>query len=134
MPKRDAAVVPDAAPIPCTFDDVSYNGHDYELVEEDLTWDEARTSCAAGGGYLLEINDANENALAEGLLVGFFHVWIGLRDSGGENYRWLDGSRPAYTNWGTVNANNDCVALYAENGRWDTRACSERRWSVCECD
>jgi len=46
------------------FDNVySYNGHTYAVTKDDMmTWEEANTLSDQHGGYLVTINDAQENA------------------------------------------------------------------------
>jgi len=61
------------------------NGHYYDLVRGDVTWDEARVLAAQGGiggaqGHLATISDAAENGFVR-TLEGNFDKWIGFTDS-----------------------------------------------------
>jgi hypothetical protein len=118
------------------YDDEIFDGHSYRLVAMGLTWAAAQANCAVDGGHLLKIESAAENQRAEELLVGLFHVWIGLRDvQANDTYRWVDDTPlQGFANWGNANGSLDCVGLYAENGQWNTRDCSSNEWVVCECD
>ena len=130
----DAAAV-DAA-VRCDFDDVELMGHRYEQLAQPQSWAQARDTCRARGGYLLKIDSADENAAAELLLVGFFHVWIGLHDRlGDDQWMWADGTPLAgYTNFDVVSNAEDCVGLSSVDGRCDTRPCNAMLMAVCECE
>jgi hypothetical protein len=124
------------------------NGHWYQLVNENLTWNEARSRATALGGYLATLTSAGENNWVEqnvlrGAGVGE-NAWIGGADlalSG--QWSWVEGPEAgqifwtrssgalAFTNWGTVNdpgstnePNNCCagpeywLAINPISGRW----------------
>ena len=73
----------------------TYNAHQYEVVRENRSWNAAKACAAARGGYLLSIDNAQEQAAV------FLHVrdsaGISLTntiapDGGGIPYVWIGGS------------------------------------------
>jgi hypothetical protein len=71
---REAGRVPLARPPVVTFD-----RHDYALIEDPKTWMEAKEHCERMGGHLLILDDAKEEAFILSNLgkIGF---WIGATD------------------------------------------------------
>jgi gliding motility-associated-like protein len=99
-------------------------------------WNTASNQAAAVGGYLVSINDANENAnvLAAAQAQGFSGgIWIGFSDSGVEgNWVWTNGSSNSYTNWNGGEPSNsggfpcytdeDGAIMQLSNGFWNDLA------------
>lgn len=127
----------------CT-DGHAYGGHCYRETEK-MTWAEAAVQCAVSwGGYLVTINDAEENEF----LTAAFHgnKWIGLSDRQNEreksrdNWLWFQGSSD-YANWDDGEPNNsgdeDCIELYTSGGsegEWNDEKCSDKNHAICEYD
>ncbi len=108
------------------------DGRYYEYVTEALTWTDAREAAAARRhrgvpGRLVVITSATQNAFVHGLIGGEDQrAWIGLTDEAEEgDFRWVDGTRPGYTNWSPGEPNNaDDNEHYGEmlpNGRWNDK-------------
>ena len=81
---------------------MSYNGHDYERFDYNLSWSEAKAFCAARGGHLVTITDAAEQAkvveLLDGCPMGWYH--IGCTDPGQSGtWSWINGEAFTYSNW-----------------------------------
>ena len=102
-----------------------------------LTWAEARAHCESlGGQQLAKIDSAEADASYALLLDGLANssprfFWIGGSDSYSEgDWRWLDGSRISYFNWGLAqpadSGNEDCLAIYPDGGHW--------RWQDSGCE
>jgi hypothetical protein len=56
---------------------ITYRGHQYVLVEEELTFDQARHLAEQVGGYLVEPDDPQENQFLRSL-AGSNGIWIGV--------------------------------------------------------
>lgn len=85
------------------------NGHQY-IITEIMSWQEAQKLAEKIGGYLVTINDENENNwLVENCLsdnTDFF--WIGLNDEEQEgNFIWVNGEAINYLNWAEGEPNNN---------------------------
>jgi len=93
------------------------------VIIEGPTWEEAEANANALGGYLVTINDAEEN---KWLIDNIGHgKWIGINDKAQEGiFTWSSGETVEYTNWAQGEPNNaggmqDYGWLQFEDGRWD---------------
>ena len=94
-----------------------FGGHTYEVIEEALSWTEARDTAKSWGGKLAQIESSAENAAVFKFLMNASkswsdiyiapdggdaaYVWIGANDRAKEGtWKWSDGSSLKYTNWG----------------------------------
>ena len=90
---------PPAEPTPQPSESLTYNGSEYLLLDEALTWEEAQARAQSLGGNLVTVNDAAEEAW---LKQSFSNesAWIGISDSAQEgDFRWASGEAVDYTNW-----------------------------------
>lgn len=88
--------------IPISQTPVPYGGHYYQVFEhpEGIEWDDARSQCEALGGYLVIINDADENDFLTSLGAAKRQFHLGASDADTEgDWRWVDGSPMTYQNW-----------------------------------
>lgn len=77
----------------------SFQMHRYLLVEDPVTWKEAKAACEAIGGHLVTIGNKSENDFVRSLAAGK-SVWLGLTDEGKDGkYRWIDGLAVRFTGW-----------------------------------
>ena len=76
-------------------------GNSYYALVDGPTWEEARSNAIKLGGDLVVINNIKENELVSSLFMEKEgRVFIGLTDSQEEgNWKWVDGSKPKYTQW-----------------------------------
>lgn len=84
------------------------NGHYYEFVAGNVSWDEARTAASGRSfngrtGYLATITSLEENNFVRGLLNGN-NAWLGGSDAATEGtWQWVTGPEANnsvnYTNW-----------------------------------
>jgi hypothetical protein len=78
----------------------------YEYVNQETTWHDARDYCAARGGHLVTIQDADENELVD-QLAGDGRPWLGATDEVEEGtWVWVTGEPWEYTKWGTNQPDN----------------------------
>merc|ERR1712154_448474 len=81
------------------------SGSCYHKSIFSLTWLESVEYCNSLGGYLLEINSAEEQQLIESLVTMESGVayWIGLHKREDSRWEWQESkSEPTFTNWGEV--------------------------------
>ena len=83
-----------------------YNGHRYEILDQETTWSDAKRACEAAGGHLVSITDAEEQKFIETLLEksGLEHYWIGMYRNQ-DVYMWLTEEKSDYSNWNTGEPN-----------------------------
>ena len=89
-------------PPPISQTPVPYNGHFYQIFEhpDGIEWDDARAQCEALGGYLVIIDDAEENDFLTSIGVAKRRFHLGASDADIEgDWRWIDGSPMTYQNW-----------------------------------
>ena len=88
------------------------NGNTYEVVVNDsLSWDDARSAAQAAGGDLATITSQAEQSFVESILgsasapTGSY--WFGLRETLTEGvYQHVSGESSSFTNWMTGEPNN----------------------------
>ncbi|MCR4892255.1 MAG: C-type lectin domain-containing protein, partial [Lachnospiraceae bacterium] len=81
---------------PYLEDDVAI--HRYEVIQADLTWEEAAEDCRRRGGYLVRINSYSEENEIEELLKRNNQeklvIWLGGRLNPADgHYHWFDGEK-----------------------------------------
>ncbi|KAF1494890.1 Collectin-12, partial [Eudyptula minor novaehollandiae] len=114
----------------------------YFSIEREI-FEEAKLFCEEKASHLVIINNKEEQQWIKRQILGKGSFWIGLTDSKKENeWRWLDGSLPVYTNWKTGQPDNwshghgsgeDCAGLiYA--GLWNDFYCEDDNNFICEKD
>lgn len=95
------------------------NGHYYDVIVEQLTWEEAKQiaedlSYLGRPGHLATINSAEENAFLTEYALGFSEqasYWLGgfqpmnSEEPGGE-WQWVTGEEWSFTKWDTPNPSN----------------------------
>ena len=114
-----------------------YTGHVYEfytLPESEwesgpITWQQAERRCEWKGGHLAVIESSTENFLLYSAMKakGYENAYFGFSDESPEgNWKWVDGTSTAYTNWHSGEPNNqdgiEHYAMFYENfqdGTWN---------------
>lgn len=114
-----------------------YTGHLYEfytLPESEwesgpITWQQAERRCEWKGGHLAVIELSTENFLLYSAMKakGYENAYFGFSDESSEgNWKWVDGTSTAYTNWHSGEPNNqDGIEHYAmfyekfQDGTWN---------------
>lgn len=87
----------------------NYNGHEYWFFEDIVDWHTAKKICEAKGGYLVIIDNKNENDMVYSGIqkISKSQAWIGATDITEEGI-WRDskGNVLKYTNWHPVQPDN----------------------------
>lgn len=114
-----------------------YTGHLYEfytLPESEwesgpITWQQAERRCEWKGGHLAVIESSTENFLLYSAMKakGYENAYFGFSDESSEgNWKWVNGTSTAYTNWHSGEPNNqdgiEHYAMFYENfqdGTWN---------------
>ena len=114
-----------------------YTGHLYEfytLPESEwesgpITWQQAERRCEWKGGHLAIIESSTENFLLYSAMKakGYENAYFGYSDKSSEgNWKWVNGTSTAYTNWHSGEPNNqDGIEHYAmfyekfQDGTWN---------------
>ncbi|KAL3841959.1 hypothetical protein ACJMK2_020035 [Sinanodonta woodiana] len=119
----------------------------YHISHEKRNWVDASEMCKFDGGYLLEVNNADEGHFLEHQVKLFNFpedgAWLGATDNMLKgDWVWahsntLLSSRP-YTHWAPgepndLGGNENCLIIN-NNGFWNDRDCSTVFHYICETD
>ena len=122
---------------------------EYHYFQEQVTYQDAKSKCAAKGLTLA----TPKTIIEQNLLLnkhGFVSViaasdyWIGLEATNvSGNFTWITGSQLIWTNWAEAQGSGGCVSLKRDNPNrlllsdpfhWYVVPCWERKSYVCEGD
>ena len=81
---------------------MTYDGHQYELYDYNMTWTQAKALCESKGGHLVTITSAAEQAKIEELMSGCIlgNYFIGATDAETEGtWKWISGESFSYEHW-----------------------------------
>ncbi|XP_011886271.1 PREDICTED: pulmonary surfactant-associated protein D isoform X2 [Cercocebus atys] len=99
---------------------------------------EAQLVCTQAGGQLASPRSAAENAALQQLVIAQNEAaFLSMTDAKMEGkFTYPTGESLVYSNWAPGEPNNDggsedCVEIFT-NGKWNDRACAEKRLVVCE--
>nr|XP_006818137.1 PREDICTED: uncharacterized protein LOC102803115 [Saccoglossus kowalevskii] len=115
----------------------------YITDDEDYNFDQASADCAAEGGHLLTVEDANEWEFVQNLLNttgALTNLFIGLTDRDTEGiFKWVNGSYLRYSMWLPHEPNNyldneNCVELLSPSYNMNDKKCSKDRGYICEIE
>ncbi len=73
----------------------TYNNNNYEIVKELQTWSNAASCAVERGGYLVEINNADEQAVVFDAVINGAQIsptYISISNGGGIAYVWIGAS------------------------------------------
>ena len=106
---------------------IVYNGHEYLLFDDLLSWDNAKRQCERMGGYLVTITSQDEQNAVNKLLSGAKRrgYFLGASDLNGKSsFGWITGEPFNYTNWNPGEpSHSDGIEHYIEllndEGRWN---------------
>lgn len=100
-----------------------FEDHEYELVNRDMTWTEAKAYAESVGGHLVTITSQEEQDFIESLLdkstTVFQGYWIGANRT--SDIGWITNEAFDYTNFASGEPNNsgDYFQIYTSSGGWD---------------
>lgn len=109
-----------------------FNGHTYQFIDEDTTWEEARKMCIARGGHLATVTSAEEQKYLEGLFNNINGSergpWFGAYSDGAyggdkNDWCWVTGEKWNYTNWADGEPSN------AEGTEWFNHFWYDMKWN-----
>ena len=101
--------------------------HTYELIQTDMTWEQAAADARGRGGYLATISSQQEQMQIENMMTSYSSVhtvWLGARRlATGSAFAWNDGQALTYTQWGPGEPNNETgdelyLDMYELDGTW----------------
>ncbi len=110
-----------------------FEGHEYLIVTDVLSWKDARAACEAEGGYLAVITSQEEFDYVMTLVPNDYpKLWIGGTDEAAEGeWRWVTGEGFAFTAWGSGEPNNHENEDYLQIG--ETRKWNDgSQWELCQ--
>ncbi|KAH7695032.1 Nattectin [Aphelenchoides avenae] len=112
-------------------------------------WQDAEADCVSAGGHLASIPDESEEAYFWRYLLAAWRdkIWLGGRQQSDGKWTWSDGSSFNYTEWApgqpssngahvcpsscAGQAENLCLALEYESGKWAARDCGGVKIYFC---
>uniref|UniRef100_A0AAX7SW35 C-type lectin domain-containing protein n=1 Tax=Astatotilapia calliptera TaxID=8154 RepID=A0AAX7SW35_ASTCA len=102
------------------------------LINNPMTWTEARSFCRAHYTDLASVRNMSENQKIKELIPAGQKVWIGLF----RGWMWTDGSKTSFTYWNVNQPSSvvsyNCAALYfGAAGKWESYTCDFQRGFVC---
>lgn len=110
---------------------IEFGGHTYKFVPTKMSWKNAKKAAESMGGYLVCITSQAEQEAIEGLIAinrQVLPTWIGLTDEEKEGeFKWVNGEKTNYTNWGSGNPNNDDDRGAKQNYVW-LGFCGSSKW------
>lgn len=113
---------------------VKFDGHEYALIKDQVTWHVAKQRCEEMGGYLCVLKNAEEDRFICSL-VGTVSAWVGCTDEAEEGeWKWVKQSTyfPKTANIDGNGGVSHCLTRH-ENG-WHDGTAGERFFYVCEWD
>ncbi len=125
-PEPPQTPTPVEEPATPTEDPLQYNGSQYVLTDDALTWEAAQAEAQQLGGNLVTINDAAEDRWLQEAFGEEQRYWMGLSDRQQEGtFTWASGEALTYTNW-APNEPNDWqgtqdfgVINFGSSKQWD---------------
>lgn len=100
--------------------DFDYNGKKYEIVTEQQSWADAAACAVERGGYLIKIDDANEQEAVYDTLInasGVSSGYTSVPDGGGIAYVWIGATDQDNEGTWLWDGNNDDNGLNFWNGQ-----------------
>ncbi|CAG2248257.1 unnamed protein product [Mytilus edulis] len=123
----------------CLNDWISFSNHCYLFVYTKMSWENAQVQCQTGEGYLVKIENSEENTWIKSIIKDW--MWIGLTDRQTDGH-WVwdsDNSTLTYNDWGPSEPNggeteNCCVFWEAIHAiwTWNDLPCDRKVGYVCE--
>ncbi|XP_051011267.1 C-type lectin domain family 4 member A-like [Acomys russatus] len=111
----------------------------YFTSSDSASWSESEQKCSSVGAHLVVIHSKEEQDFIPRTLDTAAAYFIGLRDEGHRQWRWVDRTpyNESATFWHKGEASSDnelCVILHHWYNRWgwSDASCSNKQKSVCQ--
>ncbi|MCB9548574.1 MAG: CotH kinase family protein [Myxococcales bacterium] len=128
----------DAPDCPDCVERPAEGGGTWLICPRGRSFEQAEALCAEQGATLVRIDDARANRALHAAAVAVRPVeyWIGLDDRAREgDFRWADGTRPAFTAWAEGEPNNageeDCAHFWPDRPQWNDAPCEAGLGALC---
>ncbi|WP_353148784.1 T9SS type A sorting domain-containing protein [Chryseobacterium sp.] len=104
---------------PANISSYTYNGKVYEVIKELKNWNNAALCAVQRGGYLAEINDADEQNAIYNFITssGIPSDYAPVSDGGGTSYVWIGATDKVTEGVWLWDGNNDGVGINFWNGQ-----------------
>ncbi|MDY6061204.1 MAG: DUF6273 domain-containing protein [Oscillospiraceae bacterium] len=106
-------------------DKFSFNGHTYQVLNESLSWSEAKESCEKSGGHLVTITSEEENEFVNNIFKASNAkgCWIGgyLQN---DEFKWVTNENFGFTDWyigepnNYLNRDETCLIILSSTMKW----------------
>lgn len=120
------------------------NNHRYQVLNDALTWEQAKSRCESLGGHLVTITSQAEQAKIDELLtksqLSHNSYWIGAKADERGFFHWVTDEvfERQYANFanGQPDGSGDYLQIYAQSRKWDDVAndTSITHGFICEFD
>ena len=117
--------------------------HRYQIIEETMSWTDAKKYCESKGGHLATITSKEEQEQIDALNRENRNLWIGgYREDDGTEWKWVTGEAWGYENWNEGEPNNSSDVVANENRiavwpkKWNdlNEVSSQQSGFICEWD
>lgn len=103
-----------------------YNGHIYRLIDDSMSWINAKSYCESIGGHLVTITDKDEQQFISNDLLSLGNkqtYWLGgFRNDGETKWQWTTEEIFEYSNWAYSEPNHEYenyIQMYKSSGEWN---------------
>ena len=100
-----------------------WNGHRYQIIEESVTWDQAKKQCESRGGHLATITSQTEQEFISSLLKDSRgNYWLGAEADDSGWWHWVTDEvfERQYQNFADNQPDGSGIYLQADGyGKWD---------------
>ncbi|ADZ83669.1 lectin-like protein [Cellulosilyticum lentocellum] len=122
----------------------TFNGNTYSIIENKMTWPNAKLYCEKLGGHLVTISSKEENNFVQGILKRRnlnYYTAIGYSDTAQEGvWEWVTSERSSYTNWDLkypepnngIGMGEQDYAFMISDGTWDDGFLGSTAIFICE--
>ena len=124
---------------------VVFNGHRYKMIQEQLSWDDAKKHCEQMGGHLLVVDDRVEQQFLAKAIADYIAntpafpektgFWLGISRDKDEKWVTVTGHAVLYSNWlgGHPRGDGFAYAKLRRTGEWESvPADSGQKLIICE--
>ncbi|XP_070535732.1 macrophage mannose receptor 1-like [Ptychodera flava] len=108
------------------------------LKQRAGSWSAAAYECDKMGGYLVTIDDEDENSyIYKKISDSYMNIWLGLTRNELGGFEWVDNTPLDYTNWAPGEPNNaddieGCGEMYYRSNEWNDVDCFSSAGFICK--